>query len=45
MPRGGNGRIALKLCESDGQAAERVVTKRDGASYKAARRALWGDAL
>jgi ribosomal protein RSM22 (predicted rRNA methylase) len=45
MPRGGSGRIDLKLCEADGAARERIVSKRDGAAYKAARRALWGDAL
>ncbi len=46
LPRSaGNGRIAFKLCGPDGAASERVLGKRDGAAFKAARRLDWGDAL
>ena len=46
LPRSaGNGRIAFKLCGRDGAASERVLGKRDGAAFKAARRLDWGDAL
>jgi ribosomal protein RSM22 (predicted rRNA methylase) len=44
-PRAGSGRVSLKLCQPDGTAAERLFTRRDGAVYKAARRAEWGDAV
>lgn len=45
-PRGvGNGRIAFRLCAADGRVVERVLAKRDGALFKAARRLGWGDAL
>jgi ribosomal protein RSM22 (predicted rRNA methylase) len=42
-PRAGSGKVALKLCESDGEGRSRLVTKRDGASYKRARRVGWGE--
>ena len=44
-PRTSSGRISLKLCQSDGTVAERVVTRRDGEAFKIARRLDWGDAL
>lgn len=44
-PRAASGRIALKLCGSDGKAQDRLVTKRDTEAYRIARRADWGDAL
>lgn len=44
-PRMGSGRISLKLCRRDGTAAERLLTRRDGAAFKTARRLGWGDAL
>ncbi|TXH31673.1 MAG: methyltransferase type 11 [Rhodospirillaceae bacterium] len=44
-PRGGSGRVSLKLCQPHGEAAETLITKRDGALFKAARRADWGDLL
>ncbi|MDY0884595.1 small ribosomal subunit Rsm22 family protein [Dongia soli] len=44
-PRGGSGRVSLKLCQTDGKAAESLITKRDGALFKAARRVDWGDLL
>ncbi len=42
-PRHGSGKVQLKLCQPDGNAVERLLTKRDGASFKEARRADWGD--
>ncbi|MFD2236211.1 small ribosomal subunit Rsm22 family protein [Aureimonas populi] len=45
MPRGGGGRISLKLCRDDGALEERVVSRRDGEAFKAARRAMWGGAF
>ncbi|BAT58456.1 mitochondrial small ribosomal subunit Rsm22 [Variibacter gotjawalensis] len=44
-PRAGSGKVALKLCESDGEARERLVTRREGETYKSARRKSWGNAL
>jgi ribosomal protein RSM22 (predicted rRNA methylase) len=44
-PKAGSGKVLLKLCQPDGGAAERLYSKRDGAAYKAARRADWGDRL
>jgi len=44
-PRTASGRVMLKLCHPDGAIAERLFTRRDGAAYKTARRAAWGDAV
>ena len=44
-PKTGSGKVTLKLCQPDGSAAERLFTKRDGAAFKTARRADWGEAL
>lgn len=44
-PKAGSGKVALKLCQPDGSAAERLFTRRDGEDFRAARRADWGDAL
>jgi ribosomal protein RSM22 (predicted rRNA methylase) len=41
--RTGSGKVELKLCESDGQAQNVLVTKREGARYKQARRLDWGE--
>ena len=41
-PRAGSGRVTLKLCHRDGSTAARLVSRRDGALFKAARRADWG---
>ncbi len=41
----GNGRIGFKLCTGDGTRTERILGKRDGAAFKAARRLGWGDGL
>jgi len=42
-PRSGSGRVTLKLCQPDGTARERLVTRREGAAFKDARRCNWGD--
>jgi ribosomal protein RSM22 (predicted rRNA methylase) len=44
-PHGASGRVTLKLCRPDGTAGERLISRRDGAVFKAARRADWGDTL
>lgn len=44
-PKGGSGKVVLKLCQPDGSARERLFSKRDGDVFKAARRADWGDTL
>lgn len=44
-PKTGSGKVALKLCQSDGTASERLFTKRDGEIFKVARRLDWGDTL
>lgn len=44
-PKSGSGKVTLKLCQPDGNAAERLFTKRDGVVFKTARRADWGDVL
>ncbi|TPK98302.1 MULTISPECIES: small ribosomal subunit Rsm22 family protein [unclassified Mesorhizobium] len=44
-PKGGSGKVVLKLCRPDGSAGERLFSKRDGDAFKAARRADWGDAV
>ena len=43
--RVGGGKVSIKLCTQDGQAEERLITKRDGEFFRWARRADWGDAL
>lgn len=44
-PKSGSGKVLLKLCESNGSAGERLFTKRDGETFKVARRSGWGDVL
>lgn len=44
-PRESSGKVALKLCCPDGAVRETLITRRDGDSYKRARRADWGEAL
>jgi ribosomal protein RSM22 (predicted rRNA methylase) len=44
-PRKGSGRVTLKLCRSDGTAANQLFSRRDGAAFKQASRADWGDRL
>jgi ribosomal protein RSM22 (predicted rRNA methylase) len=42
-PLSATGRVELKLCNPDGSAANRLVTKREGDAFKRARRVDWGD--
>lgn len=42
-PLTAKGRVELKLCQPDGTAAHRLVTRKEGDSFKQARRADWGD--
>lgn len=44
-PRKASGRIDLKLCLAAGGSANATVTRRDGETYRRARRLGWGDAL
>lgn len=44
-PRAASGTVRLKLCSHTGQLEERVVTRRQGAAFKVARRLGWGDRL
>jgi ribosomal protein RSM22 (predicted rRNA methylase) len=44
-PRVASGMVRLKLCRNTGQVEERLVSKRQGAVYKTARRLDWGDRL
>lgn len=42
-PESGSGRVKLKLCQPDGKLAYRLVTRREGDTFKHARRVDWGD--
>lgn len=42
-PQTATGRIMLKLCQPEGTVRQRLVTRREGAAFKAARRSGWGD--
>jgi ribosomal protein RSM22 (predicted rRNA methylase) len=42
-PERASGRVRLKLCQSDGSATDRLVTRREGDGFKRARRVDWGD--
>jgi ribosomal protein RSM22 (predicted rRNA methylase) len=42
-PESGSGRVKLKLCQPDGKLNYRLVTRREGDTYKQARRVDWGD--
>lgn len=44
-PRASKGRIDLKLCGADGSLSQRTLSKRDGATFKTARRRDWGDTI
>ncbi|MBB4003944.1 small ribosomal subunit Rsm22 family protein [Aurantimonas endophytica] len=43
-PRSGSGKVQLKLCTAGGTLQERLVTKREGETFRSARRLEWGDA-
>jgi ribosomal protein RSM22 (predicted rRNA methylase) len=42
-PETATGRVNLKLCQPDGSATHRLVTRREGDAFKRARRVDWGD--
>lgn len=44
-PQTASGRVRLKLCQPDGTVSHRLITRREGDAYKAARRSDWGDML
>lgn len=44
-PRMGSGTIRLKLCGPEGKLEDRLITRREGPAFKAARRLEWGDML
>lgn len=44
-PRGRSGLVTLRACNSDGNASERTISKREGEVFKKARRVDWGDTL
>ncbi|EKF20077.1 small ribosomal subunit Rsm22 family protein [Nitratireductor pacificus] len=44
-PKAASGMVRLKLCRADGSLEDRLVTRREGSVFKAARKADWGDAL
>ncbi|WP_062113228.1 small ribosomal subunit Rsm22 family protein [Aureimonas sp. AU40] len=44
-PDTGSGKVSLKLCEEDGALRRRLLTKRDGESFRRARRADWGETI
>ncbi|BCP54561.1 methyltransferase type 11 [Kaistia sp. 32K] len=44
-PKASSGKVSLKLCLPSGAAETRLITKREGALFKTARRLDWGDAL
>lgn len=44
-PRSSSGKVSLKLCQASGTAETRLITKRDGDTFRAARRVDWGDAI
>jgi ribosomal protein RSM22 (predicted rRNA methylase) len=44
-PQSASGTVRLKLCKQDGTAAAKLVSKREDAPFKIARRLAWGDAV
>src|SRR5690606_14904654 len=42
-PEAASGRVKLKLCRPDGTLSYRLVTRREGDTFKHARRVDWGD--
>lgn len=42
-PESASGRVKLKLCNADGSATHRLVTRREGDAFRQARRCDWGD--
>ncbi|MFC5584784.1 small ribosomal subunit Rsm22 family protein [Nitratireductor kimnyeongensis] len=44
-PKTASGMVRLKLCTSGGALDDRLVTRREGRTFKAARKTDWGDAF
>ena len=44
-PQSASGTVRLKLCRQDGSVAAKLVSKREGAPFKIARRLDWGDTV
>lgn len=44
-PQSASGNVRLKLCKDDGSVAAKLVSKREGAPFKMARRLGWGDTV
>jgi ribosomal protein RSM22 (predicted rRNA methylase) len=44
-PQSASGTVRLKFCMSDGGVAAKLVSKREGAPFRIARRLDWGDAI
>ena len=44
-PQAGKGHVRLKLCRADGEAQQRVASRREGEDYRRARKLSWGSAL
>lgn len=42
-PENASGRVRLKLCNQDGSATHRLITRREGDAFRQARRCDWGD--
>jgi ribosomal protein RSM22 (predicted rRNA methylase) len=45
QPKIGGGKVAVKLCNTDGTVVDELITKRDKALFAQARRADWGDLI
>ncbi len=45
QPKIGGGKVAVKLCNTDGTVVDELITKRDKALFAQARRANWGDLI
>ena len=44
-PRHGPGRVELRICAADGRIQRRIVSRREGTAYRAARDVAWGDRI
>ena len=44
-PRHGSGRVELRICAADGRIERRIVSRREGSAYRAARDVAWGDRI
>ncbi len=44
-PQASSGMVRLKLCDAEATVGERLLTRRDGAAFKAARKLDWGDGV